>query len=124
MIGLLKALLGMGGEQVGPREAVQRINRGAVLVDVREPGEFAAGHAAAAVHLPLGRIRAQGAGALDACPVPEGAEVLLVCQSGMRSRIAQSSLAKDARRRYVNVDGGMAAWAASGLPVVRGGSAT
>ena len=120
MIGLLKALLGMGGEQVGPREAVQRINLGAVLVDVREP---AAGHAADAVHLPLGRIRAQGAGALDACSVPEGAEVLLVCQSGMRSRIAQSSLAKDARRRYVNVDGGMAAWAASGLPVVRGGSA-
>ena len=123
MIGLLKALLGMSGEQVGPREAVQRINRGAVLVDVREPGEFAAGHAADAVHLPLGRIRAQGAGALDACPVPEGAKVLLVCQSGMRSRIAQSSLAKDARRRYVTVDGGMAAWAASGLPVVRGGSA-
>jgi|SRR5690606_21946596 len=109
MIGLLKALLGMGGAQVGPREAVQRINRGAVLVDVREPGEFAAGHAADAVHLPLGRIRAQGAGALDACSVPEGTEILLVCWSGMRSRIAQSSLAKDARRRYVNVDGGMAA---------------
>lgn len=70
MIGLLKALLGMGGEQVGPREAVQRINLGAVLVDVREPGEFAAGHAADAVHLSLGRIRAQGAGALDACSVP------------------------------------------------------
>ena len=34
------------GQQVGPREAVQRINLGAVLVDVREPGEFAAGHAA------------------------------------------------------------------------------
>lgn len=41
----------------------------------------------------------------------------------MRSRIAQSSLAKDARRRYVNVDGGMAAWAASGLPIVRSGRA-
>src|SRR5690606_36818957 len=96
---------------------------GAVLVDVREPGEFAAGHAADAVNLPLGRIRAQGAGALDACSVPEGAEVLLVCQSRIRSRFAQSSLDKDARRRYVNVDGGMAARADSGLPVVRGGRA-
>lgn len=123
MIGILKALLGVGGEQIGPREAVQRINRGAVLVDVRESGEFAAGHAADAIHLPLGHIRAHGANALDVCRVPEGAEILLVCQSGMRSRVAQSSLAKDARHRYVNVDGGMAAWAASGLPVVRGGRA-
>jgi Rhodanese-related sulfurtransferase len=121
MIGILKALFGPGGEQVGPREAVQRINRGAVLVDVREPGEFAAGHAPDAVHVPLGRIRMQGTAALAAAGVPPGVgEVLLICRSGMRSRIAQNVLSGDGRYRYVNVDGGMAAWIASGLPSSQG----
>lgn len=117
MIALFKTMLGFGGEGIGPREAVRRINAGAVLVDVREPGEFAAGHAAMARHVPLDRIRAGGATALQAAGVPvDAGEVLLVCRSGMRSRIAQGALAKDARRRYVNIDGGMAAWTASGLP--------
>lgn len=121
MIALLKALFGLGGPHVGPREAVQSLNRGAAMVDVREPGEFAAGHAEGAIHLPLGRIRACGVEAIEALGLPAGtSEILLVCRSGMRSRLAQGALSKDPRRRYVNVDGGMAAWAASGLPVVRG----
>ena len=70
MISLLKAMLGMGGESIGPREAVQRMNAGAVLVDVREPHEFDAGHAPQAKTLPLGRISAQGAVAIDALHLP------------------------------------------------------
>ena len=117
MISLLKAMLGMGGESIGPREAVQRMNAGAVLVDVREPHEFDAGHAPQAKTLPLGRISAQGAVAIDALYLPqECCEVLLICQSGMRSRMARNALRSDARRRYVNVTGGMAAWMAAGLP--------
>ena len=117
MIGILKSMFAASGERISPQEAVQRINRGAVLVDVREPDEFAAGHASGAIHLPLGRIRAQAASAVDALALPESVEeVLLICRSGMRSRVAQDVLSKDARRRYVNVQGGMTAWAASGLP--------
>src|SRR5690606_29593645 len=102
-------------------EAVQSLGRGAAMVDVREPAEFADGHAEGAIPLPLGRIRARGVDAIDALALPQGtSEILLVCRSGMRSRIAQGVLSKDPQRRYVNVDGGMAAWAASGLPVVRG----
>ena len=120
MIGLLKTLFGRAGEQVGPQEAVRRLNAGAVLVDVREPGEYAAGHAPQALRLPLGRIRSEGIAAIDTLGMPEAAaEILLVCQSGMRSRIAQGALSGDPRRRYVNVGGGMAAWAASGLPTTR-----
>lgn len=119
MIALLKALFGAGGPHVGPREAVQLMNRGALLVDVRESGEFVAGHVAGAIHVPLGRLRAQGADAIAALS-DAGCDVLLICQSGMRSRLAQGALSKDARRRYINVDGGMSAWAASGLPNVRG----
>lgn len=120
MIGLLKSLFGGAGTSVGPQEAEGRINRGAVLVDVREPGEYAAGHAPIALHLPLSRLRSEGVAAIDALRLPaDASEVLLVCQSGMRSRIAQGLLSKDARRRYVNVSGGMSAWIAAGLPVTR-----
>ena len=122
MIALLKSLFGAGGERIGPQDAVLRLNRGAVLVDVREPGEFAAGHAPGAIHLPLGDIRAGAAGAVDALALPDTVqEVLLICRSGMRSRMAQDVLSKDARRRYVNVQGGMGAWVANGLPVAKGG---
>jgi rhodanese-related sulfurtransferase len=122
MIALLKSLFGAGGERIGPQDAVLRLNRGAVLVDVREPGEFAAGHAPGAIHLPLGDIRARAAGAVDALALPDTVqEVLLICRSGMRSRMAQDVLSKDARRRYVNVQGGMGAWVANGLPVAKGG---
>ena len=124
MIGWLKTLLGAGGEDVGPQEAVRRMNQGAVLVDVREPGEFAGGHALGALPLPLGRIRSQGPASLDSLGLPaDTREVLLVCHSGMRSRAARAMLAADTRRRYVNVSGGMAAWTAAGLPLRRGATA-
>ena len=120
MIGILKSMFAASDERISPQEAVQRINRGAVLVDVRELEEFAAGHAPGAIHLPLGRIRAQAASAVDALALPESVEeVLLICRSGMRSRVAQDVLSKDARRCYVNIQGGMTAWAASGLPVAK-----
>jgi rhodanese-related sulfurtransferase len=120
MIGVLKSMFAASGERISPQEAVQRIHRGAVLVDVREPDEFAAGHAPDAIHLPLGRIRAQAVSAVDGLALPDTVEeVLLICRSGMRSRMAQGMLSKDARRRYVNVQGGMTAWTASGLPLAK-----
>jgi rhodanese-related sulfurtransferase len=121
MMGWLKSLFAPASEQISAQEAVHRLNRGAVLIDVREPGEFAAGHAPQARHLPLGRIRSEGAAAVDALGIAAATgEVLLVCQSGMRSRMAQATLAKDTRRRYINISGGMNAWASLGLPVKRG----
>ena len=121
MIGWLKGLFGGGGEDIGPQEAVRRINQGALLVDVREPDEFSRGHAPGARPVPLGQIRSRGAAAIDALGLPADAlEILLVCHSGMRSRAARSALAADTRRRYVNVSGGMAAWAAAGLPLIHG----
>jgi rhodanese-related sulfurtransferase len=118
MIGFLKSLFGFGAESVGPQEAVRRINQGAVMMDVREAGEFASGHAPDARLLPLSRIRAEGVAAVAALGLPDAAQVLLICRSGMRSRLAQSTLSADATRRYVNVAGGMSAWEASGLPIV------
>lgn len=83
---------------------------GAVLLDVREDDEWAAGHAPAAVHAPLSHLRPDA--------LPEGRPLLCICRSGNRSGRVVAALRSrgvDAR----NVTGGMGAWSAAGLPVVR-----
>ena len=118
MIALLRALFGGRGGQLAPHEAAVRLRAGAVLVDVREAAEFARGHAPGARLLPLSRIRAGAASALESLDLPDTTgELLLICHSGMRSRIAQAALAGHRRVRCVNVAGGMQAWVDAGLPM-------
>lgn len=87
-----------------------------VLLDVREPGEWAAGHAPGALHVPLGD--------LDSDRIA-GDEVVTVCRSGARSARAAAALAQ-AGVQVRNMVGGMQAWAEAGLPVVApdGGAGT
>lgn len=82
-----------------------------MLLDVREPDEWAAGHAPGAIHIPLAEVGATAARF-------EGREVLAVCRSGGRSAKAAETLAQ-AGIEVRNVAGGMTAWAAAGLPVMR-----
>lgn len=82
---------------------------GPVLLDVREPYEWEAGHAPSAVHVPLGELAPDR--------IPTGSPVLVVCHVGGRSAQAAAVLAANGWQA-VNVTGGMAAWAAAGLPVV------
>lgn len=98
-------------DETTPPTAAAHQERGAVLLDVREDDEWAAGHAPGATHLPLARV-AGAAGELRA------QQVLTVCRSGGRSTKAAKALA-EAGVEVRNVAGGMAAWAAAGLPVVR-----
>jgi len=91
-------------------------DRGQVLLlDVREDDEWNSGHAPDAVHRPLGL--------LSPTSVPDDRPVIAVCRSGQRSGRATQALAA-AGYDVRNLDGGMHAWAAAGLPVVRtdGGS--
>ena len=62
MLGMLKSLFGRRGAQASPQEAVACLNRGAILVDMREQGEFARGHVQGALNIPLGELRAGGLG--------------------------------------------------------------
>ncbi|MGV4981044.1 rhodanese-like domain-containing protein [Streptomyces sp. NRAIS4] len=84
-----------------------------MLLDVREPDEWRAGHAPGAVHLPLTALAA-GAG------LPAEAQarpVVVICRSGRRSRQA-AELLRGMGVEAVDVMGGMQEWAGAGLPVV------
>ena len=79
-----------------------------VVVDVREPGDYAGGHASGALNIPLGELGVRVA------EVPGEGSVYLICQSGRRSAEAASILEQHGRSA-VNVEGGTAAWIQAGL---------
>lgn len=84
----------------------------AYLLDVREPDEWAAGHAPGAHHVPMMEIPARVA------EVPTDREVVVVCRSGGRSGQVVSYLMGNGWDNVRNLDGGMKSWAASGREVV------
>lgn len=83
----------------------------AVLVDVREPHEFAVMHIEGAVNVPLGELD-EGRLAI----ATGGKSAVVMCRSGMRSAQA---CARISAKNVVMLAGGMTAWAAAGLPVWR-----
>ncbi len=83
------------------------------LIDVREPHEFAAGHAPGAVNVPLGDV------ARWAETQPKDQPTLLICQSGRRSLRAGQTLQTLGFSAITNVEGGTAAWISQGFPVER-----
>jgi rhodanese-related sulfurtransferase len=100
-----------------PEVAVADVPADAVLLDVRENDEWAAGRAPGAVHVPMTEIAQR----LD--EVPEGDPVYVICRSGGRSARVTAYLNQQGWDS-VNVAGGMGAWAASGRPMVAEGDAT
>jgi rhodanese-related sulfurtransferase len=86
------------------------VGDGAFLLDVREPDEFAAGHAPRAVSVPIGELEARRG------ELPDGIAIVCVCRSGVRSASAADVLCA-AGYDAVNLVGGMLAWATEGLPV-------
>jgi rhodanese-related sulfurtransferase len=98
---------------VDVHEASRRQAAGALLIDVREPGERHQGHAPGATLIPLGSLPNRLA------DVPRDQDILLICRSGNRSGSAQRQLQQLGYERVVNVTGGMNAWANAGLPVSR-----
>jgi rhodanese-related sulfurtransferase len=111
---LLPALRGgAGGAAVGLNEAVRLINREkGVLIDVCEPAEYAAGHAAGAKNVPLGSLE-------DAKQLPSNKTlpIVLMCASGARAGRAASRLRKAGYEKAVAVAGGMGAWRAANFPI-------
>ena len=83
---------------------------GAVVIDVREPSEYVAGHVPGARLIPLGQLPAHAA------DLPGNAPVYLVCATGNRSG-AMADVLDATGYHAVNVVGGTAAWLRAGHPI-------
>lgn len=101
---------------VGEAAALQ--NSGALLLDVREPDEYAEEHAPGSTLIPLGQLQ-QRLQELDAV---KDRKIAIICRSGRRSAQALQILERAGFSAAANVDGGMIAWKKAGLPVKLGGT--
>lgn len=80
------------------------------LIDVRSPGEFAAGHVPGAINIPLEQVEIR-------LPDIQHAPIALLCQSGRRAGMACEVLTGH-RPDLMVVEGGTQAWVSAGLPTV------
>ncbi|KIQ31593.1 sulfurtransferase [Variovorax paradoxus] len=105
---------GSGGGTLTAQGAVQLINRErAVLVDVREPEEFATGHMIGAKNVPLNQLDEKLASTVKNKNVP----LLLVCATGARAQRAVTMAKKLGYEQAQAVAGGLKAWKEANLPV-------
>jgi rhodanese-related sulfurtransferase len=84
-----------------------------VLVDVREDNEWAAGHAAGAIHLGKGIIERD----IETEIPDKSTTLVLYCGGGYRSALAADALQKMGYTGVISLDGGWRAWVEAGLPV-------
>jgi rhodanese-related sulfurtransferase len=100
--------------EVAPTDLQSRLSDGEqiVVIDVREPDEFARGKIPGAYTIPRGVLEMQVDGRL-----PREATVVLYCGAGARSALACKSLADMGYDKVENLQGGWSAWTNSGLPV-------
>ena len=104
-------LLGKPYASIDGATALQVVSDGAVLVDVRSTGEWNAGHAPAALHIPLDQLDRKKS------LLREGVPVVTVCKSGVRSAAAARTLAGHGFE-VSSVRGGMRAWQHAGGRVI------
>lgn len=108
------ALKGATGGALTAAGAVQLINREkAVVIDVCETDEFAAGHVGGSKNIPLNQLEEKLPSAVKNKALP----VILVCQSGARSNRALAIAKKLGYEQAQALGGGMTAWKAANLPV-------
>lgn len=102
---------------LSPAEAVQLINRQkAVVIDVCESAEYAAGHVCGARSVPLSELEAKLPGAAKNKALP----LILVCASGARSGRAMAQAKQLGYEQVFSLKGGLAAWREASLPVEKG----
>ena len=105
---------GAGPGALSADGAVQLINREkAVVIDICEPNEFAAGHVVGAKNIPLGQLEGKLASTVKNKTLP----LILVCQSGARSSRALGIAKKLGFENVQSLSGGLGAWRSANLPI-------
>lgn len=104
------------GQEVGAFDAVQLINRkDAVVIDVRDVGEYEAGHIAGARHVPERQLAER----LKELEKFRDRPMIVICRSGTRSGVAVQVLRRNGFNEAVNLRGGIGAWEQAGMPLKR-----
>ncbi len=113
---LLWPMLQRRGTKVSLLRATQLINQGKTLIlDVRDPAEFAASHVRESKNIPLKELSSRIA-ELDKF---KAKPVIVVCAAGVQSARATGELEKAGFAEVFSLDGGLTAWRAQGLPTVK-----
>jgi rhodanese-related sulfurtransferase len=103
--------------EVGAVAATQLINRqNAVVLDLRESNEFAAGRLPNALHIPSSQLAARGQELAKFI----GRPIIAYCDRGNRSRTAASALGKLGFTEVFTLHGGLRAWSDAGMPLEKG----
>ncbi|MES2535307.1 MAG: rhodanese-like domain-containing protein [Pseudomonadota bacterium] len=113
---LLFPALQRRGTKVSLLQATQMINQGkTVILDVRDPAAFAAGHVRDAKNIPLKELPKR-VGELDKF---KSKSVIVICGSGVQSSRATTQLKNAGFNEAYSLNGGLAAWQAQGLPTAK-----
>jgi rhodanese-related sulfurtransferase len=100
--------------QVTPEQLTEiraRQDAPVLLLDVRTPEEYAAGHIPGAVNIPYDQVGTR------LSEIPKSDEVVLYCRSGRRAGLAAETLAAAGYTRLAHLTGDMQGWSEAGLPV-------
>ena len=113
---LLMPTLQRGGSRVSLLQATQLLNQGkSVVLDIRSPEDFGAGHIRDARHIPLKELKSR----ISELDKFKSKSVIVVCSSGNQSARATSLLKSGGFGDVYSLDGGLAAWRAQGLPTAK-----
>jgi rhodanese-related sulfurtransferase len=111
---LVNRLIAGNSPQVGPAEAVQLINRrDALVLDVRDKADFAAGHIPNARNIPLPELDAR----LRELEKFKARPIVIICQSGARSAGVCRMLKQNGFGEVFSLRGGIGGWVEASLPV-------
>ncbi|MGA0034756.1 MAG: molybdopterin-synthase adenylyltransferase MoeB [Ilumatobacteraceae bacterium] len=98
--------------EINTEEAAERIGAGHLILDVREPDEYAEGALEGAIHIPRGHLEAQ----IENRIVDKSLPVVVYCAGGVRSAFAAKTLQDLGYEHVTSMDGGFGRWKDEGRP--------